>query len=367
MAEESKYWLALKMVEGVGEVTYRNLISKFKTPHSVFKSAKKEILEVDGVGEKLFNQIRTFSDWDVVESEIAKTEKLGINLVFLNDPEYPKNLIDIYNPPPVMYKIGGFLPADDIAIAIVGTRAPDRYGRLVAEKLSEEIALRGITVVSGMARGVDSVAHRAALRVGGRTIAVLGSGIDNIYPPENRKLSREISESGAVISEFQLGTQPDAANFPKRNRIISGLSLGVVIVQAPDKSGALITASTALEQNREVFAVPGNILNRLSQGTNYLIKSGAKLVQSVDDIVEEIETLRRVAKERAEDYKLPRPELSSDEQTIYTALENESLTIDEITRLTGIVTSKALSILLALEIKGLLTQLPGKFFELRRA
>jgi DNA processing protein len=364
--EEWKYWIALKMVQGVGEVLFRNLIAKFNSPKGVFEANFNEIQRTDGIGEKIAKEIKGFKDWNKAEEEVSKILKSGFKLILLKDSNFPNNLFNTYNPPPFLYIKGDILPQDDTAIAIVGTRTPDRYGRLVTEKLAEELSVRGVTIVSGMARGIDSIAHIAALKRGGRTIAVLGSGLDTIYPFENKKLYEEISNKGAVISEFPLGTPPEAVNFPKRNRVISGLSLGVVIVQASDKSGSLITASLALEQNREVFAVPGNIGTKLSRGTNKLIKEGAKLVESVEDILSEIEVLRTLKDKEIKENDISVTELSQEEGLIYSKLKNEPLHIDEITKLTGMNSAKVLSILLSLELSGLIIQLPGKMFQLKK-
>lgn len=364
--EEWRYWIALKMVQGVGEVLFRNLISKFHSPQNVFRAQINEIERVDGIGEKTAQAIKGFSDWDRVEEEIEKIKRSGFKLLLLTDPNYPRNLFNTYNPPPFLYVKGEIVSEDDNAIAIVGTRVPDRYGRSVTQRLAEELSQRGITIVSGMARGIDSIAHAGALRTGGRTIAVLGSGLDVIYPIENKKLYEEISNRGAVVSEFSLGTSPDSINFPKRNRIISGLSLGVVVVQASDKSGSLITASFALEQNREVFAVPGNIETKLSRGTNKLIKEGAKLVESVEDILTEIESLRRFKEDKSVSAStVSLCGISQDEKTIYSVLRDEPLHIDEITKLTGMSPKNVLSVLLSLELSGLITQFPGKMFRLK--
>ncbi len=362
--EDWKYWIALRMTYGVGEVSFRNLISRFRSPRNVFEASLEEIKRVEGIGEQTAVAIRSFSDWTKAEEEVEKIKKLGFRFLTLTDPEYPRNLFNTYDPPSYLYVRGGFLPQDAVSIAIVGTRVPDRYGRTVAERLGEELAVRGVTIISGMARGIDSIAHRGALKGGGRTIAVLGSGLDVIYPPENKKLYEEITNSGAVISEFLLGTKPDSVNFPKRNRIISGLSLGVVVVQASKRSGSLITASSALEQNREVFAVPGYVGSPLSHGVNKLIKDGAKLVESVEDIIEEIEALRvltektRVISAEAS----PPVELSEDEMKVYSALGSEPIHIDEIAKITGISPAKLASTLLSLELAGHLKQIPGKMF-----
>lgn len=355
------------MVNGVGDVLFRNLIAKFRSPKSVFQAKLSELEKAEGIGDKTAQAVKGFSDWKKAEEEAEKVEKSGFKLTLITDSNYPKNLFNTYNCPPLLYVKGDILPKDDIAVAIVGTRVPDRYGRFVTDKLSEELAGRGITVISGMARGIDSVAHASAIKRGGRTIAVLGSGLDVVYPPENKKLYEEISKSGAVVSEFSLGTAPDAVNFPRRNRIISGLSLGVLVVQASDKSGSLITVSFALEQNREVFAVPGNIGTRLSRGTNGLIKQGAKLVESVEDIISEIEALRRLEQKNHSGKNVAAlPELSQDEKAIYSVLKDESVHIDEITKLSGLDSARALATLLSLELNGLVAQLPGKMFQVRK-
>jgi len=364
--DEWKYWIALKLVEGIGEVGIKNLISKFHNPKRVFESAVDEIEKVDGIGPKTAQSIKSFSGWESVEKEIRDIDRLRLKLLVLTDSSYPKNLFNIFYSPPLIYLKGDLLPGDDIAVAIVGSRITDRYGRIVTEIISTELASSGITIVSGMARGIDSVAHASALKAGGRTIAVLGSGIDVIYPPEGKKLYDEISNNGAVISEFSLGSAPDAVNFPKRNRLISGLSLGVIIMRATEKSGSLITASFALEQNREVFAVPGNVTSRLSRGTHMLIKQGAKLVETVDDILNEIEAFKNLKTNHSSEENVNVPlELNDDERTIYSVLKNDPIHIDEIITMTGINSAKALSILLSLELNGLLTQLPGKMFQLK--
>jgi DNA processing protein len=361
-----RHWVALRMVEGIGDVTLRDLIAHFKDPSIVFNASKRELLRVDGIGEKTADAIKGFSRWDDVERELERCRKAGVSLSALTDAEYPLNLKEIYNPPSLIYRKGSLLPQDKYAIAVVGTRNPDGYGRLVAEKLGEELALMGVTVVSGMARGIDSIAHRAAIRAGGRTIAVLGSGIDVVYPPENRRLYQDIAMHGSCITEFPTGTKPDSVNFPRRNRIISGLSLGVVVVQATERSGALITASCALEQNREVFAVPGDITRKQSRGTNKLIKSGAKPIECASDIIDEIAELRNAA-EKVSSRSGVRvgAGLTTEESTICSALENGSLNIDDLSRATGISVPKALSVLLSLELKGVVVQRAGKIFELK--
>jgi DNA processing protein len=364
--EEWKFWLGLSFVPGIGDVGFKNLISRFHSPEAVFGAGAKELGRVEGIREKAAESIKNFSDWARVDTEIQNLKRLGLKLVSIIDKDYPKNLSKIYYPPSILYLHGEIHAGDQLALAIVGTRAADRYGRIVTERLASELASMGITIVSGMARGIDSIAHAAALKSGGRTIAVLGSGLDVIYPPENKNLYNQISENGAVISEFALGSDPDAVNFPKRNRIISGLSLGVLVIQASEKSGSLITASFALEQNREVFAVPGNIGSQLSRGTNTLIKRGAKLVDSVEDILGEVDAFRRLKPiESPVDIGHILEKLNNDGKRIFSIVMNEPIHIDDIITQSGFEPHRVLSTLLSLELEGLITQLPGKMFQLR--
>ncbi len=361
-----KYWIALSMVNGIGEVLTKNLYSKFNNAKDIFEAEPKELIKVEGIGERNVQAIKNFKGWSRVEREISKIDRYGFKLLTLNDPEYPRSLKRIYNPPPFLYEKGVIIPRDEISIAIVGTRTPDRYGRQVTETLAGELGALGITIVSGMARGVDSIAHSETIKRGGRTIGVMGSGIDVVYPPENRRLYKAISENGAIISEFSLGTEPHAHNFPQRNRIISGLSLGVIVVQASAKSGSLISASFALDQNKEVFAVPGNIGKHLSRGTNWLIKKGAKLVETVDDVlgeVEQLNALHRKSKPEAREDTISL--LSGREKAIYSVLKAEPLHVDNIIKLSGTDSSIVLSTLLSLELNGYIRKLPGMLFQIR--
>ena len=366
MREDARYWIALSFVYGLGDVLIKNLFSVFRSAEDVFQASAKKLARVEGVSEKTALAIKSFNEWDRVDEEIEKVKKSGSELLPLNDPQYPEHLFQIYNPPPYLLMKGALLPRDRISIAIVGSRIPDRYGRTVTEALSGELAALGVTIVSGMARGIDSIAQEEALKRGGRTIAVLGSGIDVVYPPENKKLYKDITGNGAVLSEFLVGTPPMPQNFPRRNRIISGVSLGVVVVQASDKSGSLISASIALDQNKEVFAVPGNVDRKLSQGTNWLIKKGARLVETVDDILNEIEVLRAlkgdVPPELFENVLSTLPER---ERAVYSILGSAPMHVDEIIRLTGLETSNVLSLLLSLELNGYIAQHPGKLFRRR--
>lgn len=288
-----------------------------------------------------------------------------------NSKIYPDNLRNIFNPPEELFVNGDILPADNNAIAIVGTRRASYYGLEQCEKLSYELAVMGITIVSGMAIGIDTAAHRGALKAKGRTIAVLGSGHNHIYPPENKKLYSEIAKSGAVISEFPLDTQPSRTTFPRRNRIISGISKGVVIIEAPRRSGALITADFALEQGREVFAMPGNISSTKNSGTHALIKEGAKLIDGVSDILEELKHIidikevdnnkvdndtRKVKREKTPVH------IPSDEKSIFGILTDKPKSIDEISRIADLPVYKVSDILLRLQLKKLIKGLPGENF-----
>lgn len=298
---------------------------------------------------------------------------MTIRKITLNDTEYPKNLRNIHTPPKQLYVNGTLLASDDVAVAIVGSRRASIYGLETAEKLGFELAARGVTVVSGMAIGIDSASHKGALKAKGRTIAVMGSGHGHIYPPQNIKLYKEIIATGAVVTEYENDVEPFPGQFPARNRIISGLSLGVVVVEAAKNSGALITANFAAEQGRTVFAVPGKVSSSTSSGTNELIKDGACLVQSVDDILQELsiaEMEPAVEEERsAIDGKISRQtkayiynSLTDDERKIYKNLSDEPIYVDELLEKSGIGYSKASTILLNLELKKLITQLPGKQF-----
>lgn len=358
----NEYWIALSSINGLGGVTYKNLISRFSDPPKVFSAASNDLLKVEGVSPNIAKLIKGFEDWESAKEEIDKLKKLGLNLLVLTDLAYPENLYNIYNPPPYLYIAGKITKDDKKAISIVGSRIPDVYGKKVTEQIAAELARNGITVVSGLARGIDSIAHRACLKAGGRTLAVLGSGIDFVYPPENKSLYKEISQNGAVLSEFKIGTKPEASNFPRRNRIISGLSLGTLVVQATEKSGSLITAEFALEQNREVFAIPGNIGSKLSKGANKLIKKGAKLVNDVDDILEEIGGFIGAKNKKKVLNTVQIEGLEPAERLIYEILSNEQLHIDQIIKMSNLDSSIVLANLLSLELNGIVSQLPGKYF-----
>jgi len=356
------YWLALNMVPGVGPITYRNLVARFHDPEQVFAASAQALASVGGIGEKTIRAIREFPAEKTATEELKKVRDLGGYILTYRDQGYPKNLLEIYDPPPLLYVRGELDTGDPLMVAIVGSRRGSFYGRTVTKKISKELSSAGVLVVSGMARGIDTSAHLGALEAGKSTVAVFGCGIDVIYPRENKKLFFDIIGHGAVISEFPLSTPPDGKNFPKRNRIISGVSLGVVIVEATADSGSLITASHALEQGREVFAVPGNVGMATSEGTNRLIKQGAKLVEEAQDILTEILPQYGVPHAAGTVKKDDLPPLSDTEGNILQLLSHTPLHIDEISRLSRMEIRRVSTILLELELKGVISQLGGKMF-----
>ena len=362
MAEEVFYWLALSLTPGVGSTLMRRLLDRFKSPEAVFHAPMKELLKIEGLGEKVAQEIRKGPLEKAVEKELHLLREVGGRVITLKDEEYPKRLRDIYDPPALLYIRGELKKEDEFAVSIVGSRKTTPYGRWFTDKVSQELARHGVTVVSGMARGIDSLAHWGALSGGGRTIAVLGCGVDVIYPSENRNLFTKIMDHGAVLSEFPMGSPPEGGHFPKRNRIISGLSIGVVVVQASAESGSLITAGFALEQGREVFAVPGNVGAEGSRGTHQLIKEGAKLVESSEDILEEILPQWRRERETTQKVEGPERDLTGEERILYERLGETPSHIDVLIRESQFDPGKVSSLLLNLELKGLVSQWPGKCF-----
>ncbi|HEU5369716.1 MAG TPA: DNA-processing protein DprA, partial [Ktedonobacterales bacterium] len=287
--EELACWVAFTRVRGIGPMRFGKLLSFFGTAAAAWRAGRGELLAAGLDARATEALLHQRAKGPAPEAELAALARHGIRALTQADPDYPELLREIYLPPIVLYVRGALSPEDAWAVAIVGTRKATSYGYQVTEQLARGLASNKVTVISGLARGVDTAAHKAALAVsGGRTIAVLGCGLDMIYPPENAKLAARLCEQGALLSEFPLGTQPEPTNFPIRNRVISGLALGVVVVEAPRQSGALITTRFALEQNRQVFAVPGHIYSKASEGTNALIRDGAKLVMGVEDILEEL-------------------------------------------------------------------------------
>ena len=366
MVDEIFYWLALSLTPGVGSTLIKRLVDQFDNPEAVFQAPMKELLRIEGLGEKVALEIRKGPLEKAVERELSLLKEVGGAILTLKDDAYPKRLRDIYDPPAVLYVRGELKKEDELAVSIVGSRKTSPYGRWITEKVSQELARHGVTIVSGMARGIDSLAHWGAISAGGRTIAVLGCGVDVIYPSENRNLFRKIIECGAVLSEFRMGSPPEAGHFPKRNRIISGLSLGVVVVEASTKSGSLLTAGYALEQGREVFAVPGNVGFEGSRGTNRLIKDGAKMVESSEDVLEEILPQWRREEETTQQVESPGRDLPEEERILYELLGETPLHIDAIIQESGFEPGTVSSLLLNLELKGFISQWPGKCFSRKR-
>ena len=371
-------WLKLIRADGVGPVTFTKLIKRFGSPDSALGASVSELSKIDGIGFKTAEKIAATRDKFEIGKELELAEKLGVWLINLEDKRYPPVLQQTYDPPPVLYIKGTPARESNLAISIVGTRRCSLYGQEQASRLAHLLASAGFTIVSGMARGIDTAAHQGALAAKGRTIAVQGCGLANIFPPENKKLFELIAESGACVSELPLQCEPLSENFPPRNRIIAGLSLGTIIIEAPLNSGAMITAGAALDNNREVMAVPGKIDSPLSKGAHQLIKQGAKLVESVEDIMEALgyigEQLQShvstAAKETSEKVESPlfdvgRLKLSDSEKTIHSCLSKEPQHIDQIITDTDLSAGTVNAGLVSLQLKGLIKQLPGNLF-LRR-
>jgi DNA processing protein len=353
------YWIGLTLVPEVGPVMSKKLLAALGSPENIFRAGINDLLAVQGISRERAGNIRDFRLWDVVEKQLKVIEKKGIKVVVYHDPDYPLVLKEIDGAPIVLYMKGNYLPEDRYAIAVVGSRKYTSYGESVTQRIASDLASSGFTIISGMARGVDTLSHKAALSSGGRTIAVLGTGLDVCYPSENRSLVERAAASGCVVSEFPPGTIPSRENFPRRNRLISGLSLGVLVVEATLESGSLITANFALEQNKEVFAVPGNITSRNSEGTNRLIKQGARVATEANDIIEELAPqLRGFIKMQHRQTM----SLSPEEEKVCGALTREPRHIDLVSRETGLTVSKILDLLLGLELKGVVRQTSGKRF-----
>ncbi|HHW92303.1 MAG TPA: DNA-protecting protein DprA [Firmicutes bacterium] len=355
MEAERLYWWALSLAPGIGVRRFYKLLEEYGSVQNIWECKPADLQTILPARiRKEFVEFRVNFD---PEPRLKALQERGISLITLLDADYPNNLKDIIDPPPVLYILGQLKPRDSRSIAVVGSRRATPYGRATAERFGRELAELGFTVISGMARGIDTCAHRGCLAAGGRTIAVLGCGLDYVYPPENRTLMAKIAREGAVVTEFPLGTPPEAGHFPVRNRIISGLSQGVLVVEATATSGSLITVDWALEQGRDVFAVPGNINSPYSKGTNYLISQGARLVQGAQEIAAELKVPVEQGGSGAETVNL-----SSEEKKVLTVFQDRHLHIDEIIRATRLAPQQVVSILLMLELKGCVQQLPGKLF-----
>ena len=370
-------WLKLIRAEGVGPVTFGKLLEYFDSVDKVLGASVSELKKVDGIGFKTAEQIVRSRDKFESEAELELAEKLGVWLVHFDDKRYPPVLKGIYDPPPVLYVKGSIDRADNLSMAIVGSRRCSLYGQEQASRFSHLLSSAGFTICSGMARGIDTAAHQGALSAEGRTIAVQGCGLGNIFPPENEKLFELISESGACVSELPLGYEPLSENFPARNRIIAGLSLGTIVIEASMRSGALLTARAALESGREVMAVPGKIDSPLSKGSNRLIKDGARLVESVEDVMESLGYIgeqvgghvsREAGKavEKVEgslfDVDVSQLKLSDAERLIYDCLDKEPLHIEQIIGEADLSPGSINAGLISLRLKGLIRQLPGNLF-----
>jgi len=356
--DEREAMIALNLVGTIGGMKMAALMERFGSARDSLHASGSALRDVVGIGPVTAERIAAVRDGKLLTEELTKASKLGVTILTLLDPEYPERLRTIDYPPPVLYVRGAILPCDELSLAVVGSRRGTTYGRRVARHLAGEAAGAGFTVVSGMARGVDSEAHRGALQRGGRTLAVLGCGVDVAYPPENAKLADEIAGNGALVSERSLGTRPFGQNFPARNRIISGLALGVVVVEAGERSGALITARFAADQGREVFAVPGDIANPLSRGTHRLIKDGARLVEGMDDILDELGIdPSRLGRQGATGGAC----LPVAEKRVLEALGFSPTSADDIVHETGLAPQDVAAALGSLELRGLVERSFGGY------
>jgi DNA processing protein len=359
---EELHWIGLKAVPGIGNVTFRRLLEYFETPEAALSAPPAALAAVRGVTPAILEAIAQASWRGFAEAECFRLATSGARIVTFTSADYPKSLFEIPDPPPFLY-VRGELRCHETSVAIVGSRRATAYGLQTTARLAGSLAGQGVTVISGMARGVDTAAHKGALAASGRSIGVLGCGIDRVYPPENRKLFQEMAEKGCLVSEFPLGTLPLAENFPRRNRIISGLSRGVLVVEAAENSGSLITAQYALEHGRDVFAVPGNISFATSRGSNRLIKQGAKLVDCVEDILEELPGFGNVSGSGGQQLPATRTfSLTPKEAAIYEVLARSPLHIDDIIAQTELTAGEVSSMLLHLELKGAVTPLPGTHY-----
>jgi DNA processing protein len=359
---EVRFLVGLSLLPGIGPARFHRLLDRCKEPERAWHASESELVAV-GVDVKAMPSLLEKRSAMSLDREMEKLERLEVSILTIFDSAYPPRLKEIFNAPPLLYLKGEFTRQDDQSVGVVGTRGPTVYGKELAARIVPELVRSGLTIVSGLARGIDSIAHRAALEAGGRTIAVLGCGIDVIYPAENRTLYGLVRDSGAVVTEYPLGTKPDAFNFPARNRIISGLSLGTVVVEAQYTSGALITADYALEQNREVFAFPGRATDRGSAGCNRLIRDGrAKLVTSTEDIVTELDLT--VAVQQLE-IKLALP-ANDEESRLLGLLSHEPVHIDDLSRQSGLAMPTVASTMMMLELKGTVRQIGSMSYTLVR-
>ena len=353
--------LGLYSIQSIGGVRMRKLLSVFETAEAVLEASERQLLDIEGFEKKTVEKIKQGPDEEFIKEQIQQIAEQNVSILTYWDNEYPQRLKAIYDPPAFLFVKGRKELLKSTSIAIVGTRHGTGYGRMVTERFGRELVQNNFCIISGFARGVDTMAHKTALKNSGETIAVLGNGIDQVYPAENKKLFEQICEQGLIISESPMGTRPDGPNFPKRNRIISGMSVGVLITEAGLKSGALITALFAADQNREVFVIPGPIMSGHSTGSNNLLKQGAILVQDVDDILVELEQiLEKQLLRKKQDKHVP--QLKGNEKKIYETLDSDPQHVDQIAFDTNLSPGETLSILLTLELMRLIRQLAGKMF-----
>ncbi|MCK4357524.1 MAG: DNA-processing protein DprA [Candidatus Cloacimonetes bacterium] len=352
--EKKEYhdWLKLVSINSLGPSKIQKLLKIFKSPKEIFKYDNKQLSNLTFLSKNTINEISKNENNEFIENQLNLLEKYNVRLVSITENEYPDLLKFIYNPPILLYIKGNILPRDSRAIAIVGTRKPTNYGKIMVQKIGREIAKTGFTIVSGLAYGIDSCAHKAALDAGGRTIAVCGTGLDIVYPSVHTVLAKDIIQSGALISEFPLGTKIEAWNFPTRNRIISGMCKGTFVIEGKKTSGALLTAKMALDQNRDVFALPGNVNYPQSEGPNYLIKLGAKIVTNAQDILEEYHFKMQVESERIT------PKMTKEEGEVYKLLQknDKNLSLDEMVEQSDFSPAQLSAMLLNMELKGIINR-----------
>ncbi len=352
--------IALNMVPKMGPVRLRRLLDAFGSAENILLARHGQLSRVDGISEALADNIRRWEEFGDPAAELRQAADIGARIITAEDDEYPASLREIHDPPIVLYVLGKIEDRDRNAVAVVGSRRATHYAAECAKKLSFQMAYAGLTIVSGLARGIDTAAHTGALAAKGRTIAVIGAGLAHIYPPENSALAERISSSGAVVSEFPINTKPDRQTFPIRNRIVTGLSFGVLVVEAGANSGALISANQAADQGRTLYAVPGRIDQPSALGSNRLIQQGAKLIITVDDILDDLPLLfpKRVELASA----APAPDLTGDQRKVYDALGPDEMALDSVIATSGLTAAAVSSTLLALEMRRLVKQLPGKRF-----
>jgi DNA processing protein len=355
--------IALNMLPTVGPVRLLKLLEVFEEPQQVLGAKRSELRKVEGIGSEVADQIASWESIVDLAAELSRIRDFGATVITQESPSYPKSLREIHAPPIVLYLWGELNERDHHAIGIIGARHTTHYGTESAKKLAYQLAYAGLTVISGLARGIDTAAHQGALAAKGRTVAVIGSGLSKLYPPENRGLAEKIRDgNGAIVSEFSMEIDPDRQTFPMRNRIIAGWSHGILVVEAGLKSGALITASQAIEQGRSVYAVPGHINAPSALGSNRLIQQGAKLVMDASDILDDLQILLPDTKPSPEAAVRPLPPLSEDERRVYEAIDSTETPIDQISAKCDLPSAIVSSTLLRLELKRLVKQLPGKYF-----